>query len=166
MSSLDAAPSMSAAPASPTSRSAPTARERGSRQLAFFATLALALVCLAWELWLAPTGRGTLAIKALPLLLPLPGLWRYRMYTYRWLSLMIWLYVTEGLVRGTSEGGLGMALAWVEVVLSVTIFVACAAQIRQRLAEARLAEAQPDAAGAGDASRQDAAAKDSAKDAA
>ncbi|ANH67584.1 DUF2069 domain-containing protein [Mitsuaria sp. 7] len=143
MSSLDAAPSTrsgATSPAAPTSRSAPTARERGSRQLAFFATLALALVCLAWELWLAPTGRGTLAIKALPLLLPLPGLWRYRMYTYRWLSLMIWLYVTEGLVRGTSEGGVGMALAWVEVVLSVAIFVACAAQIRQRLAEARLAD--------------------------
>nr|WP_297526652.1 DUF2069 domain-containing protein [uncultured Roseateles sp.] len=150
MSSLDAAPSAppgrsgppsSSAPSAPSARSAPTSRERGSRQLAFFATLALALVCLAWELWLAPTGRGTLAIKALPLLLPLPGLWRYRMYTYRWLSLMIWLYVTEGLVRGTSEGGLGMALAWVEVVLSVTIFVACAAQIRQRLAEARRADA-------------------------
>ncbi|WP_421034202.1 DUF2069 domain-containing protein [Mitsuaria sp. CC2] len=151
MSSLDAAPSMSSAPATqstpapthaPTPRSAPTARERGSRQLAFFATLALAVVCLAWELWLAPTGRGTLAIKALPLLLPLVGLWRYRMYTYRWVSLMIWLYVTEGLVRGTSEGGFGMVLAWIEVVLSVTIFVACAAQIRQRLAEARSAEAQ------------------------
>ena len=134
-------PPSSSAPSAPSARSAPTSRERGSRQLAFFATLALALVCLAWELWLAPTGRGTLAIKALPLLLPLPGLWRYRMYTYRWLSLMIWLYVTEGLVRGTSEGGLGMALAWVEVVLSVTIFVACAAQIRQRLAEARRADA-------------------------
>lgn len=148
MSSLDAAsptrsgPLPSTSPASPTVRSAPTARERGSRQLAFFATLALAVVCLAWELWLAPTGRGTLAIKALPLLLPLPGLWRYRMYTYRWLSLMIWLYVTEGLVRGTSEGGPGMVLAWIEVVLSVTIFVACAAQIRQRLAEARRVEAQ------------------------
>ncbi|HEY1398922.1 DUF2069 domain-containing protein [Roseateles sp.] len=148
MSSLDAAsstrsgPLPSTSPAAPTARSAPTARERGSRQLAFFATLALAVVCLAWELWLAPTGRGTLAIKALPLLLPLPGLWRYRMYTYRWLSLMIWLYVTEGLVRGTSEGGLGMVLAWIEVVLSVTIFVACAAQIRQRLAEARRVEAQ------------------------
>jgi uncharacterized membrane protein len=134
MSTLDAAPEM------PTSRTEPTVRERGSRQLAFFATLALALVCLAWELWLAPTGRGTLAIKALPLLLPLAGLWRYRMYTYRWLSLMIWLYVTEGLVRGTSERGIGMALAWIEVALSVTIFIACAAQIRLRLAEARLAE--------------------------
>ena len=124
-------------PGPPSTRTEPTPRERGSRRVAFLATLALALVCLAWELWLAPTGRGTLAIKAVPLLLPLPGLWRYRMYTYRWLSLMIWLYVTEGLVRGTSEGGVGMALAWVEVVLSVTIFVACAAQIRLRLAEAR-----------------------------
>ena len=80
-------------------------------------------------------------IAAAIIVLPLAGLLRYRMYTYRWLSLMIWLYVTEGLVRGTSEGGLGMALAWVEVVLSVTIFVACAAQIRQRLAEARRADA-------------------------
>lgn len=123
--------------AGPHARTEPTASERGSRQLAFFATLALALLCLAWELWLAPTGRGTLAIKALPLLLPLTGLWRYRMYTYRWVSLMIWLYVTEGLVRGTSEGGIGMALAWIEVLLSVTVFVACAAQIRLRLAEAR-----------------------------
>ena len=126
-----------AAPAMPTSRTEPTPRERGSRHLAFFATLALALVCLAWELWLAPTGRGTLALKALPLLLPLAGLWRYRMYTYRWVSLMVWLYVTEGLVRGTSERGIGMALAWVEVMLSVAIFVACAAQIRMRLAHAR-----------------------------
>jgi len=139
MSTLDAVPAM------PTSRTEPTVRERGSRQLACFATLALALVCLAWELWLAPTGRGTLAIKALPLLLPLPGLWRYRMYTYRWVSLMIWLYVTEGLVRGTSERGAGMALAWVEVALSVTIFIACAAQIRLRLAEARHAEPAKDA---------------------
>lgn len=132
MSSLEAPLS-----AAPMPRTEPTARERGSRNAAFYATLALTLVCLAWELWLAPTGRGTWAIKALPLVLTLAGLWRYRMYTYRWLSLLIWLYVTEGLVRGTSEGGVGMALAWVEVLLSVVIFVACAAQIRQRLAEAR-----------------------------
>ena len=33
--------------------------------------LALIVLGLAWELWLAPTGRGTLALKVLPLLLPL-----------------------------------------------------------------------------------------------
>jgi len=98
---------------------------------------ALFLLCLAWELWLAPTGRGTLALKALPLLLPLLGLWRYRLYTFRWLSLMIWLYFAEGAVRATSEHGLSQALAALEVLLSVAIFVSCAMQVRQRLAAAR-----------------------------
>jgi uncharacterized membrane protein len=118
-------------------RSEPTAAERLSRQLAVVSTALLCALCLAWELWLAPTGRGTLAIKALPLLLPLPGLWRYRLYTYRALALFIWLYVLEGLVRSTSEGGAGQWLALAEVVLGLVIFTACTAQIRQRLAAAK-----------------------------
>jgi uncharacterized membrane protein len=120
-------------------RTEPTAPERLSRNLALAATVALLLLCLAWELWLAPTGRGTLALKALPLLPALPGLWRYRMYTYRWLALAVWLYVLEGLVRSTSEGGRGQWLALAEVVLGAVIFVACTAQIRQRLAAAKSA---------------------------
>jgi uncharacterized membrane protein len=120
-------------------RTQPTATERLSRNLAFASTAALLALCLAWELWLAPTGRGTLALKALPLLPALPGLWRYRMYTYRWLALAVWLYVLEGLVRSTSEGGLGQWLALAEVMLGVIVFVACTAQIRQRLAAAKSA---------------------------
>ena len=61
------------------------------------------------------------------------------MYTYRWLALAIWLYVLEGLVRSTSEGGLGRWLALGEVVLGVVIFTACTAQIRRRLAAAKAA---------------------------
>ncbi|WP_457354071.1 DUF2069 domain-containing protein [Roseateles sp. P5_D6] len=118
-------------------RTEPTAVERLTRNLALAATVALILLCLAWELWLAPTGRGTLAVKALPLLAAPVGLWRYRMYTYRWLALAIWLYVMEGLVRSTSEGGLGQWLALGEVLLGVVIFTACTAQIRQRLAAAK-----------------------------
>ncbi len=120
-------------------RTEPTAVERLTRNLSFGATLALILLCLAWELWLAPTGRGTLAVKVLPLLAAPVGLWRYRMYTYRWLALAIWLYVLEGLVRSTSESGSGQWLAVGEVVLSVVIFTACTAQIRRRLAAAKLA---------------------------
>lgn len=123
----------------PLERTQPRASERLSRNLAFGATVALILLCLAWELWLAPTGRGTLAVKALPLLAAPVGLWRYRMYTYRWLALFIWLYVMEGLVRSTSEGGLGQWLALAEVILGVVIFIACTAQIRQRLAAAKVA---------------------------
>nr|WP_092943661.1 DUF2069 domain-containing protein [Roseateles sp. YR242] len=118
-------------------RTQPTAAERTSRSLAWASTVALALLCAAWELWLVPVGRGTLAIKALPLLLALPGLWRYRLYTFRALSLFVWLYATEGLVRATSEPGLGAALASAEVLLSVVIFVACALHVRQRLGDAR-----------------------------
>jgi uncharacterized membrane protein len=130
---------MSPAPQTTCPRTEPTPAERLSRNLAFGATVVLILLCLAWELWLAPTGRGTLAVKALPLLAAPVGLWRYRMYTYRWLALFIWLYVMEGLVRSTSEAGLGQWLALVEVVLSVAIFIACTAQIRQRLAAAKMA---------------------------
>lgn len=108
-----------------------------SRTLAFVSLVALIILCLAWELWLAPTGRGTLAIKALPLFLPLVGLWRYRLYTFRWLSLMIWLYFAEGAIRATSERGAGVWLGSAEVMLSTLIFIACAMQVRLRLAAAK-----------------------------
>ena len=62
--------------------------------------LALIVLGLAWELWLAPApARGTLVLKALPLRLAAARPAAHRMYTYRWLSLAVWLYVAEGLVR-------------------------------------------------------------------
>jgi uncharacterized membrane protein len=96
----------------------------------------LIVLCVAWELWLAPTGSGTLALKVLPLLPCLVGLLRHRLYTYRWLSLLLWLYVTEGLTRGTSESGLAQALALAEVALSVALFVVCVRYIRLRVPKA------------------------------
>jgi len=101
--------------------------------MAVAATLALIVLGLAWELWLAPTGRGTLAIKVLPLLVPLPGLLRLRLYTYRWLSLAVWLYVAEGAVRATSERGTSASLAALEVMLSLILFAACGLHVRARL---------------------------------
>ncbi|WP_395386061.1 DUF2069 domain-containing protein [Paucibacter sp. JuS9] len=126
-----------AKPLTPTNRSIASTEEQLSRWLALLGVAGLFVLCLAWELWLAPTGRGTLAIKALPLLLPLLGLWRYRLYTFRWLSLMIWLYCGEGLVRATSEQGIGAWLAWAEVALSTLVFIACSMQVRQRLRAAK-----------------------------
>mgnify|MGYP000844664137 CR=1 FL=1 len=120
-------------------RTQASAAERLSRSLALGGTLALFVLCLAWETWLAPTGRGTLAVKALPLLLPLAGLWRYRLYTYRWVSLFVWLYAAEGLVRMGAEPGIGRWLAVGEAGLSVLIFVGCSMQVRQRLRAAKTA---------------------------
>ena len=72
-----------------------------TRWLAVGSLLALAALCVAWELWWAPLrpGGSWLALKAVPLALPLAGLLKRRMYTYRWVSLLVWLYFTEGVVR-------------------------------------------------------------------
>lgn len=114
---------------------------RWTRILAVGSALTIVLLGLVWELWLAPTGTGTLAIKVLPLALALPGLWRDKLYTYRWVSLAVWLYFAEGAVRATSDRGLGAPLAGVEVVLSLLLFIACGLHVRARLRTSALAVA-------------------------
>lgn len=110
---------------------------------AVVALLLLGLVALgaAWELQLAPTGRGTLAVKVLPLLLALPGVLRHRLFTYRWLSLLVWLYVLEGLLRATTESGLAAGLAAAQTALAVLLFALAGLYIRRRLRGARHAPA-------------------------
>ncbi len=110
-----------------------------TRAVAVFSVLALIALGLAWELWLAPTGRGTLAVKVLPLVPALVGLLRNRLYTYRWLSLMLWLYFTEGAVRATTEVGASRLLAVAEVLLCLLLFAACAMHVRARLRAAKAA---------------------------
>ncbi|MFM2329096.1 MAG: hypothetical protein RLZZ494_1199 [Pseudomonadota bacterium] len=111
----------------------------GSRALAVGSLLGLIVLGLLWELWLAPTGRGTLALKVLPLVVPLAGLLRHRLYTYRWVSLLVWLYCAEGLVRGFSAQPIEAVLAWIEVGLCLCLFTACALQVRVRLRLAKQA---------------------------
>ncbi|HEY6135700.1 MAG TPA: DUF2069 domain-containing protein [Rubrivivax sp.] len=112
---------------------APDAVVRSTRAVALASLVGLIVLGLAWELWLAPTGSGTLALKVVPLLLPLGGLLRHRMYTYRWLSLFIWLYFAEGVMRATTEEGLSATLAAIEVLLCLVLFTACALHVRWRL---------------------------------
>ena len=112
-----------------------------TRLVALASLVALIVLGLAWELWLAPTGRGTLALKVVPLVLPIAGLLRYRMFTYRWLSLLVWIYFTEGVVRAASDRGIGRWLAAAEVLLCLVLFAACAAHVRWRLRAARAAAA-------------------------
>ena len=126
-------------PASTRSPHPPAAHIAQSRAAAVASLLGLIVLGLAWELWLAPLrpGGSWWVIKILPLLPALPGLLKNRMYTYRWLSLMVWLYFTEGVVRATSESGLSAGLATLEVVLCVALFVACTLHIRLRLRDAK-----------------------------
>jgi len=104
--------------------------------------LGLIVLGLAWELWLAPVrpGGSWLALKVLPLCVPLAGLLRHRMYTYRWVSLMVWIYFIEGVVRAYSDRGLSAQLAAAEVVLCLTLFASCVAHVRTRLARSKANE--------------------------
>jgi len=90
---------------------------------------ALIVLCVAWELWLAPLrpGGSWLALKAVPLLFPLRGILKRSIYTLQWSSMFILLYFTEGVVRATStvgiDAGLSALLAGAEVALCCVFFV-------------------------------------------
>ena len=110
-----------------------------TRWVAVGSVLGLIVLGLLWELWLAPLrpGGSWLVLKVLPLCLPLAGLLRNRMYTYRWLSLLVWIYFTEGVVRAYSDRGLSAQLAMVEVALCLALFAACVMHVRTRLRKAK-----------------------------
>jgi uncharacterized membrane protein len=88
---------------------------------------ALVLLCIAWEWRLAPLrpGGSALVLKALPLALALPGVFRRNVYTLQWASMLVLLYFAEGIVRGMTDPAPGNLLGWVEVALAL-VFFACA----------------------------------------
>ena len=105
-----------------------------TRLLAVLSLTGLIVLGLVWELWLAPLRPGgtLLALKVVPLCIPLAGLLKNRMYTYRWVSLFIWLYFTEGVVRAWGDAAPSCYFAFAEVVLCVVLFIACALHVRLR----------------------------------
>ncbi len=92
--------------------------------LSITSLIALIFLCLAWEAWLAPLrpGGSLLILKALPLLTPLFGILRGKIYTYQWASMLVLLYFSEGAVRAWSEAGVSAQLAAFEIALSVVFF--------------------------------------------
>ena len=125
------------APPSPAAPAAPDPAIQRARDIALASVLGLVATGLAWELWLAPTGSGTWAIKVVPLLFCIGGLLRHRLYTFRWLSLLVWLYALEAMTRAIVEGGLSQALAVLQLALSLVLFTACAMYVRWRLRNGR-----------------------------
>ena len=83
---------------------------------------------VAWEIWVAPLhpGGSLLALKAVPLLLPLRGLFKRDLYTLQWSSMVILVYFAEGVVRAWSDMlEVSRMMALGEVAL-VCIYFACA----------------------------------------
>jgi uncharacterized membrane protein len=105
---------------------------KGARVAASATLVALLLLCLSWELWLAPLrpGGSLIALKALPLLFPLPGILGGRRYTYQWSSMLILAYFAEGATRAWSERGTSQLLAGAEIFLSLAFFALTVAYAR------------------------------------
>ena len=121
----------------------PSSDVAATRWLAVGSLLGLIILSVVWELWLAPLrpGGSWLVLKALPLCIPLAGLLKHRMYTYRWVSLVVWLYFTEGVVRAWGDPAPSNYLALIEIALCLLLFVACAMHVRLRQKAAKAAAA-------------------------
>ncbi|MCD0504107.1 DUF2069 domain-containing protein [Bordetella petrii] len=118
------------------------------RRLSAVSLLALILLCVAWELFLAPIrpGGSWLFLKALPLAFPLRGILRGDVYTFQWSSMLVLLYLMEGVVRAMSDPApLSAALAGLEIVLSLVFFVSALLYVRpaKQAARARRAGGMP-----------------------
>jgi uncharacterized membrane protein len=98
----------------------------------------LILLCVAWEWFISPLrpGGSWLILKALPLVLMLPGVWHANVYTMQWSSMLILIYTTEALVR-ISETGWNVWLAIIELILSVTVFIALLLYLKPIKAQAK-----------------------------
>ncbi|MCX7272599.1 MAG: DUF2069 domain-containing protein [Burkholderiales bacterium] len=105
-----------------------------SRRVVLASFVALTVLGLVWEFWLAPLrpGGSMLALKVLPLALSIPALRASRLRAYQAWSMGILLYLCEGLVRATSDRGLSVPLAILETVLALIAFVALLAYARGR----------------------------------
>lgn len=106
--------------------------------IASAATLDLIILCVAWEWLVSPLrpGGSWLILKAVPLIVMLPGIWRAKVYTMQWGTMLILIYTTEALVR-ISESGWNFWMALLELVFSVTIFISLLLYLKPIKAEAK-----------------------------
>lgn len=89
--------------------------------------IALFVLCILWETWLAPLRAGgtLLFLKALPLAFAFRGVSKGSLYTIQWASMLVLLYLMEGVVRVMSDPpGPSILMAWIEIVLSSVFFFA------------------------------------------
>jgi uncharacterized membrane protein len=103
----------------------------------------LFLLCIAWELFLAPLrpGGSLLFLKALPLAFAFRGVAKGSIYTLQWAAMLVLLYLMEGVMRVMSDPpGLGIWLAWLEIVLSLVFFFSAIFYVRPAKQAAKLAK--------------------------
>ncbi len=103
---------------------------KGYHYTALFSLICLFLLCILWELWLAPIkpGGSLLFLKAVPLAFAIRPLCHY---TLQWSSMLVLLYLMEGVVRVMSDPpGPSILLAWFEILFSTVFFFSAILYVR------------------------------------
>ena len=117
--------------------------QHAARRVASASWLALIVLTVLWEWWLAPLrpGGSWLVLKSVPLLLPLRGVLGGDLKAMQWALLLVLPYIAEGSVRVADAPPAG-ALAAVEIALGLTFFVAAIVYLRpfKKAAQARKPE--------------------------
>ena len=102
-------------------------------RIASVSLLLLIVLCIVWEMVIAPLrpGGSYLALKVLPLLLPLGGVLQGRVYTMQWACMLILIYFMEGVVRAYSDPNpTSVLMALGEIVLSLTFYICALCYLR------------------------------------
>jgi uncharacterized membrane protein len=92
---------------------------------ALLSLLSLITLNLVWELFYNPLDQNGswMALKAMILIIPLPGILKKNRYTYQWSSMFILLFFIEGIMRFFSETNLSKYLALSEIIFSFIFFI-------------------------------------------
>ena len=91
-----------------------------------------------------------LFLKALPLAFAVRGVARGSLYTIQWASMLVLLYLMEGVVRVMSDPpGPSIAAAWIEIVLASVFFFCSILYVRPAKRAAALAKKEALRANAG-----------------
>jgi uncharacterized membrane protein len=119
--------------------------------IATAAFIDLFILCVSWEWFISPLrpGGSWLILKAIPLLFAIPGLWKGKVYTMQWASMLILLYITEGLVR-ILETGANFWMAVLETTLGTVAFVCLLIYLKPIKARAKAAKKERAATGTQD----------------
>lgn len=121
---------------------APSNRWSGLQRVVLASYLLQIALTLVWEAWLAPARSPGfwLTVKLVPLLIPLAGLLQLRLRSVLWATLILMLYLIEGLVllwterhQGFAAGGL-LSLALTETLLCLIFITSAACLIRRERA--------------------------------
>ena len=104
-------------------------RVRFAWRLTTASYLCLFGVLLVWHLKVLPFAGSTASWMLAPLLIPLliagPGLFKGKAYTYKWMSLAVWLWFTHGAMEAWTHREIPAlaGIASLEPLLSVTLFI-------------------------------------------